>query len=196
MSVPRQPGQPGQPRRRTAPHPLLRVRLLRARPSSVALGFFSSSSSYLPSCRRRAVPPPPPCRRQPPTPARFLFIVAALSSPVMSSSSSSSSSEKRGNAAGGVVEGSRQVITSYHIVCVCLRAGAAGGRALAPYVAQGCTELRKSLGRWLREISSCSCLTFLPGPAWLLLNKICTPFSRSLYFICFLMDARAKETNQ
>ena len=34
----------------------------------------------------------------------------------------------------------------------------------------------------MREISSCSCLTFLPGPAWLLLNKICTPFSRSLYF--------------
>ena len=28
---------------------------------------------------------------------------------------------------------------------------------------------------WLREISSCSCLTVLPGPAWLLLNKICTP---------------------
>ena len=35
---------------------------------------------------------------------------------------------------------------------------------------------------WLREMSSCSCLTVLPGPAWLLLNKICTPFSRSLYF--------------
>ena len=26
---------------------------------------------------------------------------------------------------------------------------------------------------WLREISSCSCLTVLPGPAWVLLNKIC-----------------------
>ena len=26
-------------------------------------------------------------------------------------------------------------------------------------------EPRKSLGTWLREISSCSCLTFLPGPA-------------------------------
>ena len=33
----------------------------------------------------------------------------------------------------------------------------------------------------MREICSCSCLRFLPGPAWLLLNKICTPFSRSLY---------------
>ena len=32
---------------------------------------------------------------------------------------------------------------------------------------------------WLREISSYSCLTVLPGPAWLLLNKICIPFSRS-----------------
>ena len=33
----------------------------------------------------------------------------------------------------------------------------------------------------MREISSCCCLTVLPGPAWLLLNKICIPFSRSLY---------------
>ena len=33
----------------------------------------------------------------------------------------------------------------------------------------------------MREISSYSCLAFLPGPAWLLLNKICTPFSLSLY---------------
>ena len=34
---------------------------------------------------------------------------------------------------------------------------------------------------WLGEISSCSCLTVLPCPTWLLLNKICIPFSRSLY---------------
>ena len=33
----------------------------------------------------------------------------------------------------------------------------------------------------MREISSYSCLAFLPGSAWLLLNKICTPFSLSLY---------------
>ena len=33
----------------------------------------------------------------------------------------------------------------------------------------------------MREISFCSCLTVLPGPAWVLLNKICKPFSRSLY---------------
>ena len=37
-------------------------------------------------------------------------------------------------------------------------------------------ELRKSLGTWLREISSCSCLTFLPGPARVLLSKICKDF--------------------
>ena len=43
------------------------------------------------------------------------------------------------------------------------------------------TELRKSLGTWLREISSCSCLTFLPGPAWVLLSKICIYFFSALY---------------
>ena len=42
-------------------------------------------------------------------------------------------------------------------------------------------NVQRSACMWLREISSCSCLTFLTGPAWLLLNKICTPFSRSLY---------------
>ena len=36
-----------------------------------------------------------------------------------------------------------------------------------------CTEPIKSLGTWLRAISSCSCLTVLPGPAWVLLSKIC-----------------------
>ena len=34
---------------------------------------------------------------------------------------------------------------------------------------------------WLREISSCSCLTVLPGPAWLLLNKISDFKSAYLY---------------
>ena len=43
------------------------------------------------------------------------------------------------------------------------------------------TELRKSLGTWLREISSCSCLTFLPNPAWVLLSKICKDFFSALY---------------
>ena len=40
---------------------------------------------------------------------------------------------------------------------------------------------------WLRDISSCSCLTFLPGPAWLLLNKICKPLFRALYFAARLI---------
>ena len=44
-----------------------------------------------------------------------------------------------------------------------------------------CTEPGKSLGTWLREISSCSCLTVLPGPAWLLLNNICIPLFWALY---------------
>ena len=44
-----------------------------------------------------------------------------------------------------------------------------------------CTEPRKSLGTWLREISSCSCLTFLTGPAWVLLSKICKDFFSALY---------------
>ena len=42
------------------------------------------------------------------------------------------------------------------------------------------TELRKSLGTWLQDISSCSCLTFLPGPAWVLLSKICKDFFSAL----------------
>ena len=35
------------------------------------------------------------------------------------------------------------------------------------------TEMRFNLFLWLGEISSCSCWTVLPGPAWVLLNKIC-----------------------
>lgn len=31
------------------------------------------------------------------------------------------------------------------------------------------------------RIFFCSCLTFLPGPAWVLLSKICRPFPGSLY---------------
>ena len=38
------------------------------------------------------------------------------------------------------------------------------------------------LKRWyaVAKISSCSCFTVLPGPAWVLLSKICILFSRSL----------------
>ena len=35
------------------------------------------------------------------------------------------------------------------------------------------TEMRFIFCTWLGEISSCSCLTVLPDPAWVLLNKIC-----------------------
>ena len=42
------------------------------------------------------------------------------------------------------------------------------------------TEIDKKACMWLREISFHSCLIVLPGPARLLLNKICTPFSRCL----------------
>ena len=44
-----------------------------------------------------------------------------------------------------------------------------------------CTELRKSLGTWLQEISSCSSLTFLPGLAWVLHRNICEDFFSALY---------------
>ena len=39
---------------------------------------------------------------------------------------------------------------------------------------------------WLREISSCSCLTDLPGPAWLLLNK----FAYLLNHLCIYWVTR------
>ena len=52
---------------------------------------------------------------------------------------------------------------------------------------------------WLREISSCSCLTFLPGPAWLLLSKTYKPLFTPLYFHYFrfsgfLNDQRASKS--
>ena len=52
--------------------------------------------------------------------------------------------------------------------------------------------MRYNLCTWLGEISSCSCLTVLPGPAWLLLNKICIPSLRALYF--YLLNIRPKAT--
>ena len=50
------------------------------------------------------------------------------------------------------------------------------------------TEMRFNLCTWLAEISSCSCLTVLPGPAWVLLNKICKDYISSLYIsgFCYL----------
>ena len=52
-----------------------------------------------------------------------------------------------------------------------------------------CTEPGIKDCTWLREISSCSCLAFLPGPAWLLLIKICTPFSRLISLHCRIILA-------
>ena len=44
-----------------------------------------------------------------------------------------------------------------------------------------CTEALEMVCTWLREISSCSCLTLPLGPAWVLLSKIYKPFLGSLY---------------
>ena len=64
-----------------------------------------------------------------------------------------------------------------------------GGRRFSSYRIKGSiaykvksTELRRSLCTWLWEIGFCCCLTSLPGPAWLLLNKICKDFFSALYF--------------
>ena len=43
------------------------------------------------------------------------------------------------------------------------------------------TKISLKDGTRLHEISSCSCLTDLPGPAWVMLSKIYKLFSRSLY---------------
>ena len=45
------------------------------------------------------------------------------------------------------------------------------------------TERQIKVCTWLREISSCSCLTALSGPAWVLLSKTCTPLFAPLYKI-------------
>ena len=42
-----------------------------------------------------------------------------------------------------------------------------------PAYLYSCAEMRFNLCTWFGEICSCSCLTVLPGPAWVLLNKIC-----------------------
>ena len=44
-----------------------------------------------------------------------------------------------------------------------------------------CTETNKEACTWLRKFCSCSCLTALPGLAWVLLSKIYTPFCSPLY---------------
>ena len=46
---------------------------------------------------------------------------------------------------------------------------------------QKCYGLGRGFFARLQEISSCSCSTALPGPAWVLISKIYLLFSRSLY---------------
>ena len=43
------------------------------------------------------------------------------------------------------------------------------------------TERQINVSTWLREISSCSCLTVLPASAWVLLSKTCKPLFAPLY---------------
>ena len=43
------------------------------------------------------------------------------------------------------------------------------------------TRRRLDVGAWLREISSCSCLTALPCPAWVLLSETNKPLFPPLY---------------
>ena len=47
-----------------------------------------------------------------------------------------------------------------------------------------CTERQIKVSTRLHEISSCSCLSVLPGPAWVLLNKICKPLFAPQYLLC------------
>ena len=46
-----------------------------------------------------------------------------------------------------------------------------------------CTEGEIKVCTWLREISSCSCLTVLPCPAWVLLSKTYKPSFPPLYMV-------------
>ena len=46
-----------------------------------------------------------------------------------------------------------------------------------------CTETNKKACTWLREFCSCSCLSALPGIAWVLFSKIYIPFCSPLYYL-------------
>ena len=61
------------------------------------------------------------------------------------------------------------------------------------------TEGEIKVCTWLREICSCSCLTVLPGPAWVLLSKTCKPLFAPLYcraraHACMLVNALPPST--
>ena len=55
------------------------------------------------------------------------------------------------------------------------------------------TEGKIKVCTWLREISSCSCLTVLLGPAWVLLSKTNKPLFSPLYNwkLCFKVEIKA-----
>ena len=51
------------------------------------------------------------------------------------------------------------------------------------------TENPENVCTWLREMPSCSCLTVLPGPAWVLRSKTCKPLFPPLYYAFFSFTA-------
>ena len=58
-----------------------------------------------------------------------------------------------------------------------------------------CTEDPENVCTWLREVSSCSCLTVLPGPAWVLLSKKYILFPGALYLRRWAQNVRGREEN-
>ena len=59
------------------------------------------------------------------------------------------------------------------------------------YCCRPTTERQIKVYTWLREISSCSCLTVLPAPAWVLLSKKYKPLFAPLYEYIGLQMYRA-----
>ena len=64
---------------------------------------------------------------------------------------------------------------AYHF---CLNLAAAFSQLGNSLIEIPCTGPANEACAWLWEISSSSCLSDLPGPAWLLLNKTCIPCSK------------------
>ena len=57
----------------------------------------------------------------------------------------------------------------------------AGSSVGANFLLRYITEGKIKVCSWFREISSCSCLTVLPWPAWVLLSKTYKPLFTPLY---------------
>ena len=51
-----------------------------------------------------------------------------------------------------------------------------------------CTERQIKVCTWSREISSCSCLTVLPGPARVLLSKTYITLFAPLYKLIYVSE--------